>query len=135
MRRYPSAEDIADMRARGFDRSTIDEAVALSERRARRDQVKARIRDAFGDVQLGSGVGLREAQALDDYAGDADRAARRAFDRKTDWQSIASAELNECNSSLSFFDAEGMRFHLPASCPPISSRISTVSISSKWRSA
>ena len=114
MRRYPSADDITEMWARGYDRSTIDEAVGLSERREWLDRVKAKIHGAFKDVQLGSGVGLREAQSLDNYAGDAERAACRASDRTTDWQLISSEELNECNSSLSFFDAEGMRFHLPA---------------------
>ncbi len=30
------------------------------------------------------------------------------------WKNIPSSELERCNSSLSFFDAKGMRFHLPA---------------------
>jgi hypothetical protein len=34
--------------------------------------------------------------------------------RKPRWAGLRSEELNKCNSSLSFFDAEGMRFHLPA---------------------
>jgi hypothetical protein len=38
----------------------------------------------------------------------------RKKDEKDDWKNITSEALNSCSSSLSFFDAEGMRFHLPA---------------------
>ncbi len=72
------------------------------------------IEAAFAGVTLGIGVGLREAQGLDDYADAKTRAAYRATDEKTDWRRIPWEELNACFSSLSFFDAEGMRFHLPA---------------------
>ena len=34
--------------------------------------------------------------------------------KRQDWSRISAKALNECNSSLSFFDDEGMRFHLPA---------------------
>jgi len=36
------------------------------------------------------------------------------MDEKMNWENIPSSELERCNSSLSFFDAKGMRFHLPA---------------------
>ena len=73
----------------------------------------AEIEKVFADVKLGDGIGLFEAQGLDDYA-DAETCARyRASDEKHDWRRIASEALRQCNSSLSFFDAEGMRFHLP----------------------
>ena len=35
-------------------------------------------------------------------------------DEKFNWNAISSALLNEFYCSLSFFDAKGMRFHLPA---------------------
>ena len=112
--RYPSSDDITEMRARGYDSSVIDEAIELSKRREMLEQLKEKIRVAFTSVRLGSGVGLREAQAIDDYANDETRAKYRETDEKDDWQAIGTTELNECSSSLSFFDAEGMRFHLPA---------------------
>jgi hypothetical protein len=112
--RYPSADDIAEMRARGYDRSVIEEAIERSKRRQVLEQLKMKIRVAFANVRLGSGVGLREAQALDGYADEATCAACREKDEKNDWQAISTKDLNECYSSLSFFDAEGMRFHLPA---------------------
>ncbi len=79
-----------------------------------KQEVGAHIREAFRGVRLGSGVGLLEGQAIDDYADDATRKAYREQDEKNDWQRISVDALNRCNSSLSFLDAEGMRFHLPA---------------------
>ena len=76
--------------------------------------IAALIREAFSGVTLGDGIGLREAQGLDDYADAKTCAAYRAGDEKSDWSRICSEELNHCYSSLSFFDAQGMRFHLPA---------------------
>lgn len=69
---------------------------------------------AFAGVRLGGGIGLREGHALDAYADPATCAAVRTRDEKDDWTRLHSGELNSCHSSLSFFDAEGMRFHLPA---------------------
>lgn len=73
-----------------------------------------RIRDAFRGVVLGRGIGLWQGQAIDDYAGRAAEEEARARDEKDDWSRIPVELLNGCHSSLSFFDAEGMRFHLPA---------------------
>jgi hypothetical protein len=72
------------------------------------------IRTAFAGVALGDGVGLRQGQGLDNYADARTIAAYRAQDEKRDWSAISSKDLDYCYSSLSFFDAEGMRFHLPA---------------------
>jgi hypothetical protein len=76
--------------------------------------VRALVAEAFCGVTLGKGIGLRETQGLDDYADAGTCAAYRAADEKQDWRRIPVAALNACYSSLSFFDAEGMRFHLPA---------------------
>ncbi|HEV3143920.1 MAG TPA: DUF6714 family protein [Gemmataceae bacterium] len=77
-------------------------------------QVANLIKDAFAGIRLGDGVGLFEAQAIDDYADAATRQAARSRDETDDWSAISADDLNQCYSSLSFFDAEGMRFHLPA---------------------
>jgi len=79
-----------------------------------KETVARRIREAFQGVTLGKGVGLFEGQGLDDYEDASTRRAYRAKDEKDDWKSIPVENLNLCYSSLSFFDAEGMRFHLPA---------------------
>ena len=65
-------------------------------------------------MTLGAGTGLHKGQGLDDYAGPQACARMRESDEKTNWSRLSIYELNHCHSSLSFFDAEGMRFHLPA---------------------
>lgn len=72
------------------------------------------IRSAFHGVTLGNGVGLLQGQGLDDYADEKTLQSLRAQDEKVDWSRLAVDQLDRCHSSLSFFDAEGMRFHLPA---------------------
>jgi hypothetical protein len=72
------------------------------------------IKEAFKDVTLDGGIGLSEANAIDNYENEAFKAACRKQDEKDNWNTIPSSQLNEYNSSLSFFDAKGMRFHLPA---------------------
>ncbi|HEV3438252.1 MAG TPA: DUF6714 family protein [Gemmata sp.] len=69
---------------------------------------------AFRGVTLGEGVGLLQGQGLDDYADDETLKDYRSKDEKQDWTRLRVDSLIACHSSLSFFDAEGMRFHLPA---------------------
>jgi len=112
--KYPSPQDIEEMKARGYDRSVIEEAIVLSKRWFEKEALKKQIQQAFSGLKLGAGVGLYQAQGLDDYASEEKCAEYRARDEKFDWQVLRTEDLNKCNSSLSFFDAEGMRFHLPA---------------------
>ena len=72
------------------------------------------IRAAFKDVTLEDGVGLFEAQGLDDYKTPEACHELKQKDVKRNWEAIPAADLNQCYSSLSFFDPKGMRFHLPA---------------------
>lgn len=72
------------------------------------------IRAAFHGVSLGGGIGLQEANGLDDREDAETLAALRASDEKEDWEKIPARRLNHCFCSPSFLDAEGMRFHLPA---------------------
>jgi len=112
--KYPSPADIAEMKARGYDSTTIAEAERQAERLGPAHEVCRAIEAAFAGVTLGGGVGLQEAQGLDDYADAETCATYRANDEKDDWHRIPVEALQHCNGSLSFFDAEGMRFHLPA---------------------
>ncbi|MBL8300860.1 MAG: hypothetical protein JNN30_21170 [Rhodanobacteraceae bacterium] len=112
--KYPSPDDIAEMQSRGFDISMIRDADEKSKRWYRGKQVIDRLRVAFAGVTLGDGVGLYQAQGLDDYAGQEELDRLRLNDEKHDWSRIPAAALNECHSSLRFFDPEGMRFHMPA---------------------
>ena len=112
--KYPTPADIAEMKARGFEAETIRLAEAQMEHGKEATDLCRMIEEAFRDVKLGNGVGLFQAQGLDDYADEATCAAYREKDEKDDWRRITSENLCRCDSSLSFFDAEGMRFHLPA---------------------
>ena len=69
---------------------------------------------AFKDIELGDGVGLKQAQAIDDYETKEVQNAYRLKDEMNDWSKIPAELLDQYHSSLGFFDSEGMRFHLPA---------------------
>lgn len=101
----------ADLVARGFVEVSPNDQRKMA---AEADRVVALVRSAFHGVTLGNGVGLRQGQGLDDYADERTLASYRAQDEKNDWSAIPVADLGRYGSSLSFFDAEGMRFHLPA---------------------
>jgi hypothetical protein len=107
-------DELTEMRARGYDRVLLEQASEVIERGKIADELIITISEAFRGVTLGNGVGLQQAQGLDDYEDEETCAAYREGDEKEDWRAISSDELNGCQSSLSFFDAEGMRFHLPA---------------------
>ena len=75
---------------------------------------REKIRLAFADVRLEDGISLRQARAIDDNA-DADTIEQvRNEDEAEDWSRIPLAALQKYNDTLHFFDAKGMRFHLPA---------------------
>jgi hypothetical protein len=101
----------ADLEASGFVEVYPTDQKKMT---AEKDRVLGLVRIAFQGVTLGDGVGLRQGQGLDDYADERTLASYRAQDEKRDWSAIPVADLDGCYSSLSFFDAEGMRFHLPA---------------------
>ena len=75
------------------------------------------IATAFADVRLGDGVSLHETVVIDNYGTDAERAAARVDDEREDWQKLVSnpdfATIRWIGG-FNFYDAEGLRFHLPA---------------------
>ncbi|MGI0119665.1 DUF6714 family protein [Zooshikella sp. RANM57] len=78
------------------------------------EYIKEDIIKAFEGVELEDGIGLWEAQAIDDYEPkDIQREARKK-DEKIDWQNISYDDIFYCDSSLSFMDEKGLRFHIPA---------------------
>ena len=78
------------------------------------EYVRRKIISAFEHVVLGDGIGLWQAQAIDDYESTEAQLQARERDEKTDWQSIPPEDIFYCESSLSFLDPEGMRFLMPA---------------------
>jgi hypothetical protein len=77
-------------------------------------RVLSEIHSAFAGVVLGDGIGLREADGLDAYADAQTLSVLRSQDEKHDWTLISFDDLDRYCSALTFFDSEGMRFHLPA---------------------
>jgi hypothetical protein len=78
-----------------------------------KEELVQQIKSAFEHVKLEDGIGLWEAQGIDDYADLATITALRNKDERNDWQKIPVQDLIACASSLSFFDGKGMRFCLP----------------------
>jgi len=78
------------------------------------DYVVNQIGDAFSGVSLGNGVSLNEANVIDAYGTQEERAAAREQDERHDWQRIADEDIEDRPSVLCFMDDEGLRFHLPA---------------------
>jgi hypothetical protein len=72
------------------------------------------IRAAFDGVKLEDGVGLTEGLEIDAYSSKEACAVARTSDEKNDWAAIPCQLLDGAATSLSYFDAKGMRFHLPA---------------------
>jgi len=79
----------------------------------KREELIKHVFSAFKDVRLGNGVGLYEAQAIDYHAPLEKRKEFRSHDETENWIDIPLNELFRFWDSPSFFDAEGMRFHLP----------------------
>lgn len=65
-------------------------------------------------MELDGGVGLWEAQGLDDYASQEELKDLRSKDEKRDWRKIPVEHLNRCQAAPWFMDARGFVFHLPA---------------------
>ena len=57
------------------------------------DNAIKQIVEAFGNVPLGGGVSLREADVIDDYGSDEERAAARAHDELDDWQRVPDEDI------------------------------------------
>jgi hypothetical protein len=76
--------------------------------------VLVKIYNAFKDITLGFGIGLREGNGLDDFYTEEACADLRAVDEKEDWLAISVDDINEYWCGLSHLDPEGMRFYLPA---------------------
>jgi hypothetical protein len=77
-----------------------------------KEAVCEKIRGAFQGVRLGNGIGLSEADGVDEYADAGTLEAYRERDEKEDWQRIPLDHLH--GEGICFTDAQGMRFHLPA---------------------
>ncbi|WP_164104350.1 DUF6714 family protein [Candidatus Laterigemmans baculatus] len=107
--------DVDELRDHTRDQQLIDAFAHWVEHFAPKvDDVISEISDAFADTRLDDGIGLFQANGLDDYASAEELKELRDRDELTDWRRISYADLERCNSAPSFFDARGFVFHLPA---------------------
>ncbi len=74
------------------------------------------IENAFKGVSLGEGIGIYEAEAIDNYASEKKTTKARAKDREEwkKWTDIPPQVIETFYSALCFLDVEGMRYVLPA---------------------
>lgn len=71
------------------------------------------INAAFDGVSREGGVSMSEAEVIDDYGSDEERAQARARDTESRWQDISDEQL-ALNWPISFFDPIGFRYYMPA---------------------
>ena len=107
--------DLEELRDRTRDQKLIDGFSNWIQNFASNvDDVVSLVSTAFSNTKLGDGIGLFEANGLDDYASKEELKRLRETDEKIDWKLISHDDLAKCYSSPAFFDAHGFVFHLPA---------------------
>lgn len=74
----------------------------------------AEIEKAFASVSLGEGIGWHEADEIDNHATQEERAAARRLDVDISWKDVTPELLDDLPSAVSFLDATGFRYYLPA---------------------
>ena len=81
---------------------------------SRRAALIAEIEAAFDGVSREDGTTLHEAEAGDDFRPEKEQRAARLLDRETRWQDVPGEDIDACCSALSFLDAKGFRYYVPA---------------------
>lgn len=116
---WPDLERLEDTYAwylRRF-RETQEELERMPEYGRMREGAEAvmdQIHQAFAGVELGGGIGLIQGDYLDTGVSEEVSRGLAARDERHDWTRLADAALNHCAAALSFTDAEGYRFLVPA---------------------
>jgi len=72
------------------------------------------IKEAFKEVSLEEGIGIVEADAIDDYADKRQQEKARSLDERNNWENIPDEVISKASFSLCYVDEKGMRFSLPA---------------------
>jgi len=97
---------------RDFKVGPLQEAWEADRERVR-PYLLRQIEAAFDGVELGGGVSLHQARAIDDCASDVEIRAARALDTERRWQDVSDKKLEHLSDTLSMMDAEGFRFYIP----------------------
>ena len=77
-------------------------------------QLIQEIENAFDDVSREDGLTLHEANAIDDWKTIPEQHFARKLDCETRWQDVPEQAIVSYGSALSFLDAKGFRYYLPA---------------------
>lgn len=72
------------------------------------------IAEVFANVKLEDGIGMLEADGIDNYVEHNEQMRRRKRDEREYWQDLTPKELNANYCSFGFTDARGGLFLLPA---------------------
>lgn len=92
-------------------------------KRALRNRVEKRIRDAFKGVKLGEGISLHQVVIVDNYGRDANdvEVTDREWDKRgiagvvDDWEKIEfTQEPDDDDFAIAHLDDEGFRYYIPA---------------------
>jgi len=80
----------------------------------RLNELIAEIAAAFDGIAREEGTSLHEAIAIDDWKPYKEQQAASRLDTEQRWQDVPGEDLLACQSALSFLDAKGFRYYLPA---------------------
>jgi hypothetical protein len=81
---------------------------------ALRQSIIHEIEAAFEGVCREDGVTLHEAEVLDSYGTDEERAAARKLDTDTRWQDVPDEWIEASDYVLNYAEAKGFRYYIPA---------------------
>jgi hypothetical protein len=84
-----------------------------AERDRIRPQLLREIEFAFDGVELGTGISLNQARAMDDYESEDRIRLAREWDTELRWQDIPDDKVDRLSDTLAFMDSEGFRFYIP----------------------
>ena len=97
-------------------RKSIKEAITTTVVDIKKSTLIQEIETVFKDVRLNDGIGVFEAEELDACSSDKKLEQARKKDRSwwKDWHYIEDKYLAYYSSSMSFMDAQGIKWALPA---------------------
>lgn len=72
------------------------------------------IEEEFETISLEDGIGIYEAEAIDNCLSKGEQSKARKKDIRNDWKLISDEVIDEHFSTLSFMDENGLRFTIPA---------------------
>ncbi len=87
--------------------------VILMKKHMDKDDLLIYIEKAFSNVHLENGISIKQARVIDDRGSKLEQRKARDGDELFNWRNVKDEELETYQSSLSFYDAKGIRFYLP----------------------